>query len=494
MNEAAGVSLRSVLIAGVSAAIVGTAAVTPLQTPRPMPATVAATVELASITSGLDGLVNNLKEVAAGIDAIFTNLNAFVDGVESTVNHVLSIPGNIQASIKTTYDTAERWPAYAAAWAQFSLGLVPGLWWVAPSVPLAYNTAEPLVQAGVYSVADVVGLDPIQFVRDISTGIKTSSENAATYRKAWVDSLVAVPTLPPYPGPLPGSPANAEQVPAAAATAKGTGAPASAATSGIENAIKNTYNALEPWAAWGAELIQWGMSFVPGLWWLAPGVSLAYFSIEPLVQAGVFSVADVLGLNFSQIGPDITSGIKQSAQNFVNYGLAWLQSLIPFPPLPPFPPRPFAAVTGPTAAVSAAAAISATEATTAGFAPAPTGDNPAAADTRAEASAADTDLATTADKTAPAVDPAPATRATPTTDAAATDSGGQPTETASAAVTDPESPAVEQSPPAGEAPRPSRGTHLGHRNPAAGNAARKSGVSDNADTSTKTEHSGRSAQ
>ena len=141
-----------------------------------------------------------------------------------------------------------------------------------------------------------------------------------------------------------------------------------------------------------------------------------------------------------------------------------------------------------------AKASGATEATTAGFAPAPTGDNPAAADTRAEASGADTDLATTADKTAPAVDSAPATRATPTTDAAATDSGGQPTETASAAVTDPESPAVEQSPPAAEAPRPSRGTHLGHRTPAAGNAARKSGVSDNADTSTKTEHSGRSAQ
>ncbi len=469
MTEAAGVSLRSVLIAGVSAAIVGTAAVTPLHTPRPMPATVAATVELASITSGLDGVVNNLKGVAAGIDGIFTNLNAFVDGVESSVNHVLSIPGNIEASIKTTYDTAERWPAYAAAWAHFSLGLVPGLWWVAPSVPLAYNTAEPLVQAGVYSVADVVGLDPIQFVRDISAGIKTSSDNAATYRKAWVDSLVPVPTLPPYPGPLPGSPADAEQAPAAAATAEGTGPQASAATSGIENAIKNTYNALEPWAAWGAELIQWGMSFVPGLWWLAPGVSLGYFTIEPLVQAGVFTVADVLGLNFSQIGPDITSGIQQSAQNFVNYGLAWLQSLIPFPPLPPFPPRPFATVTAPTAA----AGVSAPEATTAGEAPALTGDKPAASDTTdTETSGVDTDIATAADKAAPGDHPAPATQATPTTDAAA----------------------AEQSPPAGEVPRPSRGTHLGHRSPAAENAAPKSGASDNADTSTKTVRSGRSAQ
>ena len=117
----------------VSAAIVGTAAVTPLQTPRPMPATVAATVELASITSGLDGPGEQPQGGRRRDRRHLHQQNAFVDGVESTVNHVLSIPGNIQASIKTTYDTAERWPAYAAAWAQFSLGLVPGLWWVAPA-------------------------------------------------------------------------------------------------------------------------------------------------------------------------------------------------------------------------------------------------------------------------------------------------------------------------------------------------------------------------
>ena len=61
-----------------------------------------------------------------------------------------------------------------------------------------------------------------------------------------------------------------------------------AATAPIEAAIKNTYNAVEPWAAYGAELAQWALGFVPVGWWIAPGISLAYFTAEPLVQDPVF--------------------------------------------------------------------------------------------------------------------------------------------------------------------------------------------------------------
>jgi hypothetical protein len=196
MRYSVPVSPRSFLIAGMSAAVVGTAAVTPMSAPPPSPAKIAAAVELTSLASGLQGFV-------AGIDGIFTNLNSFSNGIQTTVDHVLSLPDGVQASIKQAYTSVERWPAYAADWANFSLGLLPGLWWVAPSVPFAYNTAEPLIRAGVYSVADLIGLDPGQFVRDIRDGIQTSSSNARIYAKAWADSFVPVPTLPPYPGPLP---------------------------------------------------------------------------------------------------------------------------------------------------------------------------------------------------------------------------------------------------------------------------------------------------
>jgi hypothetical protein len=111
--------------------------------------------------------------------------------------------------------------------------------------------------------------------------------------------------------------------------------------------IKYLYNAAEPWAAYGAELATYALGFVPGLWWVAPGIDLAYFSIEPLVQAAVYSFADAIDLNFEQIPIDISNGLTEAGDNFVTYSLAWLNSLVPLPPLPPLPPFPGAAVQAP---------------------------------------------------------------------------------------------------------------------------------------------------
>ncbi len=102
--------------------------------------------------------------------------------------------------------------------------------------------------------------------------------------------------------------------------------------------IKYLYNAAQPWAAYGAELATYAMGFVPGLWWVAPGIDLAYFSIEPLVQAAVYSFADAIDLNFAQIPIDINEGLTEAGQNFATYSLLWLNSLVPLPPLPPLPP------------------------------------------------------------------------------------------------------------------------------------------------------------
>ncbi len=118
------------------------------------------------------------------------------------------------------------------------------------------------------------------------------------------------------------------------------------------NPITEAYDAFEPWVAYGFELVDYAMSWVPGLWWIAPGVDLAYFTIEPLVQAGVYSFSYLLFGQFDQIPPAINNGLEEAAQNFIDYGLAWIGSLIPLPPLPPFPPVP------PGAAVAAEAASS----------------------------------------------------------------------------------------------------------------------------------------
>jgi hypothetical protein len=115
------------------------------------------------------------------------------------------------------------------------------------------------------------------------------------------------------------------------------------------NPITNAYDYAEPWVAYGFELVDYALSWVPGLWWIAPGVDLAYFSIEPLVQAAVYSVSYLLFAQFDQIPLAINNGLEESVQNFIDYGTAWIGSLIPLPPIPPFPPLPGASVSSPAA-------------------------------------------------------------------------------------------------------------------------------------------------
>jgi len=481
MSQSPGVSTRSFLIAGVSAAIVGTAVITPANAPASHQAKVtAAAVQLTSLASGFEGVVNGVEGIFNNLAQVGSGIQATINGIQATIDHVASLPDGVQATIKNSYNNAERWPAYGADLAQFSLAVIPGLWWAAPGIGLSYHTAEPLVRAGAYSFADLVGLDPAQFRRDISDGISTSAKNAATYGKAWADSFVPVPPLPDYPTPP--SVLSAAALPAASTATVATPR-AAAVTSGIENAIKNTYNAVEPWVAWGFQLAQWGMGFVPGLWWVAPGVSLAYFSIEPLVQAGVYTVADVLGLNFAQIGPDIQQGIQQSVQNFVNYGLAWLGSLIPFPPLPPFPPRPGASVAA-AGTLRAAAAISVTEGAAAETAPdvipaedsGPVGDGASKSDTSAAqhtAPAVETETPSASTSNAPADAVAPVVDGTipgPETVAPQTESATPPVETVTVAGPEIQAPtpgAEVKAPATSEASAPSRGAIRGHRVPAA---------------------------
>lgn len=130
------------------------------------------------------------------------------------------------------------------------------------------------------------------------------------------------------------------------------------------SAIINGYNAIEPWVAYGFEVADYALSFVPGLWWIAPAIDLAYFTIEPLVEAGVYSFAYLIDGQFGLIGPTIQAGIQNSINNAVQYAIDWVGSLVPLPPIPPFPPFPGASVGNRTSAAAvtrAAAAVAAVE-------------------------------------------------------------------------------------------------------------------------------------
>ena len=149
-------------------------------------------------------------------------------------------------------------------------------------------------------------------------------------------------------------------VPAAAAAVPG---PAAAATGSPGDTIINAYNYLEPWVAYGFELADWALGFVPGVWWVSPAVDLAYFTAEPIVQSLVYSFAFLIDGQSELIGPTLQAGVNEAATNFVIYSFYWFTSLVPLPPLPPFPVFPVASVAPAAAAVASRAARVASSAT-----------------------------------------------------------------------------------------------------------------------------------
>jgi hypothetical protein len=160
--------------------------------------------------------------------------------------------------------------------------------------------------------------------------------------------------------------AAAEEFAPIACCSNPTADPQAAAVTSAGGAIIAAYDFAEPWVAYGFELADYALSFVPGLWWIAPAIDLAYFSIEPLVQAGVYSFAYLIDGQFADIGPTLALGVQEAVDNFIFFGIAWIGSLIPLPPLPPFPPVPpfpTASVSAPAQAVSRAAAVAGAAAT-----------------------------------------------------------------------------------------------------------------------------------
>ncbi len=437
MTQSVAVSARSFLIAGMSAAVVGAAAVTPVNVPA---------ISEAKIT------------------AIATQLTSATTPIED--------------AIKNTHNAVEPWAAWGAALGQWALGFIPGLWWVAPGVSLAYYTAEPLVQAGVYTFADVLGLDFAQIGPDISDGISQSVNNAINYGLAWLNSLVPLPPFPPFP-PRPGAAvATAPVLPAAAGTVV-AGTTAKSITTPIEVAIKNTYNALEPWAAYGMQWADYALGLIPIVNWFTPAIPLTYYTIEPLVRAGTYATADLIGLNFAAIGPDVWNGITTSVNNFITGVLNWAN--IPLPP-----PLPGAAVVAPPAvSLRSAAAVAAPAA-----GPAPEAQAAAGAATGTEPKA-DSAPVTVNDAPAPAVK-AVETSAPATESAAATGSAA-PVAEAVTPVAEPTPPAVTEPPAANtvgtDAPAPAA-----HRGPSASADTGDSGDSGKANAPAKPRRHARSSE
>jgi hypothetical protein len=125
---------------------------------------------------------------------------------------------------------------------------------------------------------------------------------------------------------------------AAAAAAAPAAQAALAGFPGIQDAIINGYNVVNPWIDYGVNLAQYAVGWIPVAGIFAPQIGIFYYNlIEPIMTSAVYNLAYVIGGSVglvqgvsNVINDSITAGI-----GFVNAEINWALSFLP--PLPPFP-------------------------------------------------------------------------------------------------------------------------------------------------------------
>lgn len=180
----------------------------------------------------------------------------------------------------------------------------------------------------------------------------TSSEPHLT--QAMVDLLAAAnrmtTTLVPHVPVAPGSAPAPGITPSAAVTGPVTAQPTALfGFPGAQNAIINTYDAVEPWVQYGFELAQYVAGWVPIVGWFAPQIGILYNFGEAIVQSVVYNVAYWIGGTVS-FGQGVTNVVRDSINagiTLVNQELGWI--------LPPLPPLPSSAIRTASAAAAPAA-------------------------------------------------------------------------------------------------------------------------------------------
>lgn len=127
-----------------------------------------------------------------------------------------------------------------------------------------------------------------------------------------IPSLGQAPPTPPAVTPIPG-------------------------TTSANTAIKNIYNAVEPWVRYGFELATYAVGWVPYVGWLSGQIMIFYNFGERIARSLTFNAADWLfgPLPFLQ---GLGNVARDSWNALVQLGIdEWNFFLPPLPPLPPFP-------------------------------------------------------------------------------------------------------------------------------------------------------------
>lgn len=180
--------------------------------------------------------------------------------------------------------------------------------------------------------ATAIALTPVQALPRDAAVPATAAVTQQVPSQQVVDLLAAVQRLATQPG------AGA----AAAALAADQLAPPTAglfAFPGLGNAIISAYNIIEPWVAYGVDLADYALGWIPYGWLIGDQINIFYDSLEPAVQSIFYNLGWWIGGSIS-FGQGLNNVILDSANAFIGllnaeirYGFGFL------PPLPFGPPQ-----------------------------------------------------------------------------------------------------------------------------------------------------------
>ena len=108
---------------------------------------------------------------------------------------------------------------------------------------------------------------------------------------------------------------------------------------GLGNAIISAYNIIEPWVAYGVDVADWALGWIPLGWLIGDQINIFYDSLEPAVQSIFYNIGWWVGGSIS-FWDGLSNVILDGANAFIGllnaeirYGFGFL------PPLPFGPPQ-----------------------------------------------------------------------------------------------------------------------------------------------------------
>ncbi|MBB5167042.1 hypothetical protein [Mycobacterium sp. AZCC_0083] len=227
-------------------------------------------------------------------------------------------------------------------------------------------SARSYVAAGIAALTAGVIAIPTSALPPASLSASVQKEQVALLAAARsftapVQPPVAFVVLAPPHAVAPTAAPNSS--PGAVVNASPTAAPAAAQAAlaglpGIQNAIINAYNVIDPWVDYGVNVAQYAVGWIPVVGIFAPQIGIFYYDlIEPIATSAIFNTAYVLG---GSIG--LVQGISNVINDSINAGIGFVNAEVNWALsfLPPLPPIPFAAAQATSLKVAAGPTTQAT--------------------------------------------------------------------------------------------------------------------------------------